>query len=275
MGSDDVTWAGSPVVEVFAVLTSLGFLLSPFVEIQKVHRSGGQALRNVNPLNLIMMLFNSALWLWYGIFFPVPPAVLSNTIGCTACCYYLASCWYYARHGKERMWGATAAVSTLLTLLAILFALAYAATSWSHVQQIGSIAMMVNILMYAAPLSVVGRVVSEKCSNALPPAQCFLGFLCSSCWLCVGLHRQCMPLIIPNACGVPLALLQIFLLWQYPRGSSEVSLSELSAPLLPPRDKANRPMQKDLTGAPTDVIMADMVMKTWEVQYLQYLRYDP
>ena len=222
--------AVSPYVEYAAVVTSLCFLLSPLVEVQKVHRSKGETLRDVNPVNLLLMLLNSALWLWYAIFFPVPPAVLCNTIGLTACCYYLASCWFYASRRSEQTWGSAAAASTMLALVAIGLALAYASSSSAHVQQVGYVAMVVNILMYGAPLSVVSRVIVEQCSRPLPPLQCALGLSCSFLWLCVGLARHSMPMIIPNACGVPLAALQLFLLWRYPRRSAGSSRQDPEGP---------------------------------------------
>ncbi|CAE7238301.1 SWEET7B [Symbiodinium pilosum] len=207
----------TPYVEYAAAATSLCFLLSPLVEVQKVHRSKGEALGDVNPVNLLLMLLNSALWLWYAIFLPVPPAVLCNTIGLAACCYYLASCWFYARQRQEKMWGTAAAFSTILAFMTICLALAYASSSSAHVEQVGYMAVAVNILAYGAPLSVMSQVIVEQCSGPLPPVQCALALSCSFLWLCVGLDRQSMPMIIPNACGVPLAILQLFLLWRYPR----------------------------------------------------------
>ena len=186
----------------------------------------------MNPVNLLLMLVNSGLWLWYAIFFPVPPLVLSNTVGLTACCYYLASCWFYASQRREQMWGVATAASTLLAFGAIFLALVYAASSFTRAQQVGNMAMAVNVLTYGAPLSVVSRVVTEKCSSPLPPAQCFLTLSCSFLWLCVGLAWNCMPMIIPNALGVLLALLQLSLLWLYPRTLPLKSHADLGKTLL-------------------------------------------
>ncbi|OLQ09959.1 Bidirectional sugar transporter SWEET16 [Symbiodinium microadriaticum] len=204
-------------VEHAAVATSVCFLLSPLVEVQKVHRSQGEALRDVCPSNLLLMLVNSALWLWYAICVPLPPLVLNNTIGLTACCYCLTSCWFYARQRREQTWGTAAAASTVLAFMAIFLALVYAETSSSHAQQVGYLAMAVNILAYGAPLAAARRVLVEKCSRALPPAQCVLALSSSFLWLCVGLKKQSMPMIVPNACGVPLAIVQLLLICFYPR----------------------------------------------------------
>ncbi|CAE7315711.1 swt-1 [Symbiodinium necroappetens] len=254
-------------VEYAAVAASVCFLLSPLVEVQKVHRSQGKALRDVCPSNLLLMLVNSALWLWYAIFVPLPPMVVSNTIGLTAGCYCLTSCWFYARQCREQTWGTAAAASTVLAFMAIFLALVYAATSFSHVQQLGYLAMAVNILAYGAPLAVVSRVLVEKCSRALPPAQCILALSCSFLWLCVGLTAQSMPLILPNACGVLLAILQLFLIWFYPRRDRDESLSSqgLGRTLLATSQSGKKQGRlENVKPAPG----------TWEIQYMQSLRHS-
>merc|ERR1712222_191889 len=58
---------------------------------------------------------------------------------------------------------------------------------------------------------------------ALPPAQCVLGFLCSSLWLCVGLNNRNVPTIVPNGLGVQLAALQLLLIWWFPRTPAKVA----------------------------------------------------
>ena len=161
MFSEGMLGALTPYVEYAAAATSLCFLLSPLVEVQKVHRSKGEALGDVNPVNLLLMLLNSALWLWYAIFLPVPPAVLCNTIGLAACCYYLASCWFYARQRQEKMWGTAAAFSTILAFMTICLALAYASSSSAHVEQVGYMAVAVNILAYGTWIKVFSFFLSD------------------------------------------------------------------------------------------------------------------
>eukprot|EP00913_Durusdinium_trenchii_P022124 g20788.t2 len=147
----------------------------------------------MNPWNLLAMSSNSALWLCYGLFLPLPPAVLCNVFGLSACCYYLSICWYYAggevSHSMSN-WGAAARRGTLGTVLFSLSCFLYAASSHEHAQKIGYLAMVVNVLMYGAPLSVIKQVVMERSSRKLPPLQCVLCFFCSLLWLGIGLEHR-------------------------------------------------------------------------------------
>ena len=271
-------------IEYAAVATSLCFLLSPLVEVQRVHRSKGETLRDVNPVNLLIMLVNSGLWLWYAIFFPVPPLVLSNSIGLTACCYYLASCWFYARQRREQMWGEAALASTLLAFAAIFLALLYASSSLAHARHVGYAAMAMNILAYGAPLSVVSRVVLEKSSRPLPALQCCLALSCSFLWLCVGLVRESPLMIIPSACGIPVAILQLYLLWLYPREEALNSYVGLGRTLLGRQHLGAKGIElvpatpfgtqdKEVIHNKLTPQLTPQDLSTWEVQYMQTLRY--
>ncbi|CAK9084889.1 unnamed protein product [Durusdinium trenchii] len=211
------------VLESLTTFVSLFLLMSPMVQIQKVRQSQGQSLVEVNPWNLLAMSSNSALWLCYGLFLPLPPAVLCNVFGLSACCYYLSICWYYAggevSHSMSN-WGAAARRGTLGTVLFSLSCFLYAASSHEHAQKIGYLAMVVNVLMYGAPLSVIKQVVMERSSRKLPPLQCVLCFFCSLLWLGIGLEHRDVPIILPNLCGLPLAALQLALIWRYPPGTA-------------------------------------------------------
>lgn len=218
--------------ETAATTVALFFMFSPAVQIFEVYRSKGNALVNMSPFNLISMYANCAMWLIYGLLYPVPPAVLCNAIGLVACVAYLCVCWFYAMrkhevHGwhlwcVDGSWSLSAAAGTAAALMFSGACYAYAAVSPAQAEHVGYLAMGVNVVMYGAPLSGVGRVIADKSSATLPPMQCALGFLCSSLWLCVGLNNRNVPTIIPNALGVPLAALQLLLLAWFPRKAAKL-----------------------------------------------------
>lgn len=225
--------------ETAANTVALVFMLSPAVQIFEVYRSKGNALTSTSPFNLISMYANCAMWLIYGLLYPVPPAVPCNAIGLVACCAYLSICWFYAVrkhevHGwhlwcADGSWSISAATGTTAALIFSGACYVYAAGSPAQAEHVGYLAMVVNVVMYGAPLSGVGRVIADKSSATLPPVQCALGFLCSSLWLCVGLNNRNVPTVIPNALGVPLAALQLLLIAWFPRTATK--LPEVAQPL--------------------------------------------
>eukprot|EP00930_Biecheleria_cincta_P070437 TRINITY_DN58074_c0_g1_i1.p1 TRINITY_DN58074_c0_g1~~TRINITY_DN58074_c0_g1_i1.p1 ORF type:complete len:254 (-),score=32.29 TRINITY_DN58074_c0_g1_i1:58-819(-) len=204
-------------VEYAAMAVVLFFFLSPCVQVRRVHRTGGEALADLNPTSLIAMYSNCALWLTYGLFYPVPPCIPPNSIGFAVCCYYLGSCWWHARERKVPTWGFRAAAATVCAMALSVLCVLYASASPKQAEHVGYIAMIVNVIMYGAPLSVIRQVLAERSSSALPPLQCGLGLLCSLLWLTVGLNNRNIPTIIPNALGAPLAVVQIFLILKFPR----------------------------------------------------------
>merc|ERR1712107_637701 len=144
---------------------------------------------------------------------------MGNLVGTAACCYYLGSCWWYARRTTVG-WGRGAASGTLSAVLLSLLSFGYASSSTDAALHVGYVAMVFNVIMYGAPLASVRQVIREKSAEVLPPLQCALGFACSALWLTVGIHNDILPTIIPNAMGLVLAALQLALIVWFPAGRS-------------------------------------------------------
>eukprot|EP00928_Gymnodinium_smaydae_P088189 TRINITY_DN72312_c0_g1_i1.p1 TRINITY_DN72312_c0_g1~~TRINITY_DN72312_c0_g1_i1.p1 ORF type:complete len:244 (+),score=50.88 TRINITY_DN72312_c0_g1_i1:42-734(+) len=204
------------LVEHGATLCALFFLLSPLPLVLQVHLSRGERLSAVNPAVVLSMYANCGLQVIYGVYLPMPPAVPANVVGLSASCVYLVVCWCWALRRRQAPWGALAALATACTTMFLLTLLAYAAAVADGAAHVGYFAMVVNIVMYAAPLSAVAQVFRERRSNMLPRLQCLLGLVCSSLWLAVGVSRGSAPIAVPNLAGVLLSLLQLALICWFP-----------------------------------------------------------
>merc|ERR1711957_1056805 len=79
--------------------------------------------------------------------------------------------------------------------------------------------MVFNILMYAAPLSVLRQVLRDKSSSSLPRQQCILGLFCTSLWLHIGVSKSSLPIAVPNFAGLILSLAQLSLIVYFPASS--------------------------------------------------------
>ena len=66
----------------------------------------------------------------------------------------------------------------------------------------GLVAMIFNVLMYAAPGEKIVRVFKTKQYNLIPIFSTIGGFFCSLCWLMFGVYKNDLNLIIPNALGL-------------------------------------------------------------------------
>ena len=87
----------------------------------------------------------------------------------------------------------------------------------------GYVAMVFNILMYAAPGEKIFKVITTKDYKLIPIFSTAGGFLCSLCWFMYGLISQDINLIIPNGLGLFFAILQIVVyLFYYYKSKNEL-----------------------------------------------------
>lgn len=73
----------------------------------------------------------------------------------------------------------------------------------------GKVAMVFNVLMYAAPGEKIVTVCKTGNYKLIPIWSTIGGTACSACWLMYGIYQQDLNMIIPNALGVFFSILQI------------------------------------------------------------------
>lgn len=71
------------------------------------------------------------------------------------------------------------------------------------------IAMVMNILMYAAPGEKIYKVLKTNDYTILPISSSICGVICCTCWLIYGIYLGEISMIIPNALGDVFSVLQI------------------------------------------------------------------
>eukprot|EP00746_Dinoflagellata_sp_MGD_P130605 gnl/MRDRNA2_/MRDRNA2_64509_c0_seq2.p1 gnl/MRDRNA2_/MRDRNA2_64509_c0~~gnl/MRDRNA2_/MRDRNA2_64509_c0_seq2.p1 ORF type:complete len:251 (-),score=30.75 gnl/MRDRNA2_/MRDRNA2_64509_c0_seq2:17-769(-) len=214
------------LAEWFGTAFAFFFFLSPVVTVHKVHKSPNM-VHNVNPLNLLSIYGNCSLWLIYGLFLPIEALIPPNSVGFVSSVYCIASCWWHATkmtvRNEDSMWNRRAAAQTAGCFIASVIALIYVGLRLHEkaTEHVGNVGMVINILMFAAPLSALKRVLQTRSSAALPFLQCFMGLLCSSCWAFVGFRKDSPPVLVPNGIGVALSSVQLGFICYFPSTGSE------------------------------------------------------
>lgn len=206
------------LLETSASLLSGCFFLSPAVQVAGVCRSGGARLAEVSPQTMIFMLCNCALWTAWGLFAPMWPAVPVNGFGLLAAACFLTVCWGFALSGRSDAptWGRGAAAGTVAALALVPCCFLYASASPHRAGYIGNLAMLISILMYASPLSIVRQVIADRSSDLLPPAQCVIQFANCLAWTAVGAKSRAAQVLVCNGLGLTLGVVQLSLLAMFP-----------------------------------------------------------
>ena len=198
------------VLDVVAVSFALFFLTSPLIQAAGVLATPAK-VRNVNPVNLLCFLVNSATQVGYGIFLPVPPIIPCSVYGTFVGLVSIATCWWFARKDPHaERWNKPAFVGTCFALILSGSIIAYAGLGGEGAAaRVGYLGMYMGIIMSAAPLSALREVLQTKSSSILPFTQLLLGFLNSLCWFGVGVTRREIPIWVSNALQMLLSLVQL------------------------------------------------------------------
>lgn len=91
------------------------------------------------------------------------------------------------------------------------------------IQHVGYLCMVINVIMYGAPLSTLGTVVKTRSSSTLPFQSCLMGGFVSMLWFSVGWLKNDLPTMVPNGIGMALSLIQLSLFVIYPSNSKSGS----------------------------------------------------
>ncbi|CAN6336634.1 unnamed protein product [Urochloa humidicola] len=204
------------VVGIIGNVISFGLFLSPlptFIQIVKK-----RDVEKFVPDPYLATFLNCALWVFYGLPFVHPNSILVLTINGTGLVIevvYLSIFFAYAP-GPKRM----KMLGVLAVELVFLVAIAAGVILGAHTYDkrslvVGSVCIFFGTLMYAAPLTVMKRVITTKSVEYMPFTLSLVSFLNGICWTTYALIRFDIFITIPNAIGTLLSTLQLILYFCY------------------------------------------------------------
>jgi solute carrier family 50 protein (sugar transporter) len=152
---------------------------------------------------LIMSFMNCILWADYGLVKNAFQVYFANGVGGAITLVFITI--YLIFLGKRKLGLALGLNFGLLALvigiMIIFFIIPPDIT--------GYIAMIFNVLMYAAPGEKITRVIKTQDYKLIPIFSTIGGLFCSLCWLIYGIYQKDWKLYVPNALGLFFAILQV------------------------------------------------------------------
>lgn len=76
---------------------------------------------------------------------------------------------------------------------------------------VGKICMGTTFIIFVSPIRVIIKVIKEKNYEYIPIYNCYLSFIYSALWLVYGIFITDFYVVFPNAIGIILSLVQIFI----------------------------------------------------------------
>ncbi|KAF9612344.1 hypothetical protein IFM89_039062 [Coptis chinensis] len=208
-------------VIIFFQITRLHVFVSYRITFRRIVRS--KSTEQFSGVPYVMTLLNCLLSAWYGLPFVSPHNILVSTINFTGATiesiYVVMFIIYAPRRVKVRM-------GMLLTLVLAVFSLValvsvFALDGQTRKLFCGFAATIFSIVMYAAPLSIMVKVITKlrtqtlvvrtKSVEFMPFFLSLFVFLCGTSWFVYGLLGHDPFVYVPNGFGCLLGTLQLIL----------------------------------------------------------------
>ena len=195
--SDIMGWMGTCI--------SIIFYIAPIIPITKLIKKQIDIKEIPGPL-LLMSFMNTIFWAVYGLRGNKTQLFICNFIGGVITAIFIIIYLIYLTKINLIL----IAISNLLfsNLVIELFYCLYKIFNKNNT--IGLIAMIVNILMYAAPGAKIYQVFITGNYKLIPIYSSIIAMFNSICWLLYGIALKDVNVVIPNAAGVLLCVIQIF-----------------------------------------------------------------
>ena len=179
------------------------FYLAPGIPFYKLVNEQIQ-VSEVPGILLICSLMNCILWADYGLLDDSFEVYFANGIGGVITLAWITIYLIFVAKQKFKF-----ALFLNILLLGGVGGISYVFYMIISKKLTGLIAMIFNVLMYAAPGEKIFRVIKLRNYNLIPIFSTIGGFFCSLCWLMFGIYKGDSNLIIPNGLGLFFAILQV------------------------------------------------------------------
>ncbi|XP_042009575.1 bidirectional sugar transporter SWEET4-like [Salvia splendens] len=200
------------IVGILGNIISVSLFLSPLPTFYKIWKK--KAVEQYSALPYLATFFNCGLWILYGLPMVKPNSTLVLTVngaGFAIEIVYLSLFLIYSIPMKRlRLVAVVVAECFFLAALALCVLLLVKKPK-SRSDIIGSICMAGNIMMYAAPLSIMKLVTTTKSVEFMPFFISFFSFINGLCWTTYALLKFDAFILVPNSIGSALGFVQLVL----------------------------------------------------------------
>lgn len=185
-----------------------------------------------SALTYITSFLNCVVWMFYGLSLdPNNKALVRYINGAGAALHLVYFLIHYAHCPRKEKRRVAKMKLLSLAILGIIIACAiYLVPKNKRATTVGWICGVLNILMYAAPLSVLEQVITTESVSSLPFLQSFLTLVNSAVWLLYSvLNKDASLSKILNGFGAAFGVIQLLLHAIYPDDASREEDSEPEA----------------------------------------------
>ncbi|XP_042006152.1 bidirectional sugar transporter N3-like [Salvia splendens] len=219
------TW--SFIFGILGNIISVMVYLAPmptFIQIYKEKSTMG-----FDSLPYAVSLFSSMLWLYYALL--KTNVVLLITINLFGCLIQTAYIFTFFTYASTKPRNHTAKILGLMNvgLLCVIFAVTFFVfEGTTRARVVGWICVAVSVCVFAAPLTIIFRVVRTRSVEFMPFPLSFFLTLSAIMWFAYGLFQKDLCVALPNVMGFLLGMIQMVVYGIFRNKQLEIKASATS-----------------------------------------------
>jgi len=210
-------WSSTETVGNIALLLSICLYLAGLTICFEIFKR--KSVGDISAFPFLSGIFNCLINFMYGYLVNNKQIKTVTVVGFNLEVFYVFFFLFYCSNKRK-------VLNQFALIIAINASISYYAfvlsrpSSSDTINLIGSIAAVVNIVMYGSPLASLNAVLKTKSTESLSFPLCFVNLLCSLFWTAYGFMLKDRFLLMPNLLGGFLAFILISLFFKFPRSSS-------------------------------------------------------
>lgn len=191
------------------ILISIGLFFSPIVTLRKSIKT--KKIENISLLFVVAYLLNAFLWVCYGIRMDVLEVLIPNSISLILQSFYV---FIFVRVYPEKL--------KYLKYIALMLLAFFGVAIFLPLHVLGFFAMLVNVFTTVSLAERIIPTIRSRDPKFINLLILTLATINCACWMIFALFIQDMWIMIPNAFGVIVGLVQ-FYVFMWAKGWAESS----------------------------------------------------
>ncbi|CAN8251845.1 unnamed protein product [Cochlearia groenlandica] len=204
------------IVGIIGNVISFGLFCAPIPTMIKIWKM--KAVSEFKPDPYVATVLNCMMWTFYGLPFVHPDSLLVITINGTGLfmeLVYVSIFFLFASSSVRRKITIAMVVEVIFMAVVIFCTLYFLKTTKQRSMLIGILCIIFNIIMYAAPLTVMKRVIQTKSVKYMPFFLSLANFMNGVVWVIYACLKFDPYILIPNGLGSLSGIVQLILYVTY------------------------------------------------------------
>lgn len=205
------------IVSISASLFTIGLFATNFLTVNEFKKNGTTYPKPFFPF--LATFINCAIWAKYGILLGNSTIYIVNGSGLAIMTFCLLAFYYFA---EKRSLVEKHSVIGYLCLIAYLLFVKYD-HSPRAVAIVGMTASVTTCIMFGSPLLALVNIIKAKDASAVSFPLAVMSLIVAGLWTIYGFQLSDFNIILPNAIGTALSLLQVVVCMIYRKPASKVA----------------------------------------------------